>query len=268
MRGSGSPGLEPPLRLPYTLRTMSDDPTCFDRPDAVPLSDEEATAALLQGAVKGLWEVVGQLTRLRRSRRSRYRVSIFGSARIAPGTAAYEQVARLAAELTRMGCDVITGGGPGLMQAANEGAAKAGSGRPEGSVGIRITLPFEQHVNPFVGDAYEHRTFFTRLHHFALLSDAFVVVPGGIGTLLELSMAWQLLQVRQLHDVPLILVGKMWPELIAWARRSMLAEGSELAGAADLDLPQCATGVEDTVERIRAGRERWLRAQEPSPRGR
>jgi uncharacterized protein (TIGR00730 family) len=248
---------------------MREDTTRFGQPDAVPLSDEDAAATLLQSSVMGLWEVVNQLTRLRRSRRSNYRVSIFGSARIAPDTPAYQQVTKLAAELTRMGCDVITGGGPGLMQAANEGAASTGAGRREGSVGIRITLPFEQNVNPFVRDPHEHQTFFSRLHHFALLSDAFVVVPGGIGTLLELSMAWQLLQVRQLLDVPLILVGEMWPELIAWTRKTMLREGIELASAPDLDIPRCTAGVEDTVALIRASREQWLLAQSASqPRSR
>jgi predicted Rossmann-fold nucleotide-binding protein len=85
------------------------------------------------------------------------------------------------------------------MQAANEGAALA---RPEAqarSVGVRVHLPFEQEINAFVGDAYAHRTFFSRLHHFVLVSDAFVVVPGGIGTVLELAMIWQLLQVRKLN---------------------------------------------------------------------
>jgi uncharacterized protein (TIGR00730 family) len=240
---------------------MSDAPPRFGQADVVPLSDEEAATELLQGAVKSLWEVVNQLTRFRRSRRSNYRVSIFGSARLQAGTPAYERVARLAAELTWMGCDVVTGGGPGLMQAANEGAASVDEARRERSVGIRITLPFEQHVNPFVGEAYEHQTFFSRLHHFALISDAFVVVPGGIGTLLEMSMAWQLLQVRQLRNVPLILVGEMWPELIAWGRCSMLREGSQLASPPDFEIPRCTTGVEDTLALIRASRDEWLRAQ-------
>jgi uncharacterized protein (TIGR00730 family) len=242
---------------------MGDAPSRFGQPDAVLLSDEDAAAELLRASVIGLWEVVGQLTRLRRTRRTNYRVSIFGSARIREGTRAYEQVARLAAELTRMGCDVVTGGGPGLMQAANEGAASAEPAQRERSVGIRIALPFEQHVNPFVRDAYEHQTFFSRLHHFALLSDAFVVVPGGVGTLLELAMAWQLLQVRQLHNVPLVLVGEMWPGLIEWARRSMLREGDELASPPDFVIPRCTSGVDDTVALIRASREAWLRAQEP-----
>ena len=127
----------------------------------------------------------------------------------------------MAAALAGMGCDIITGGGPGLMQAANEGAA-AWPGRAQ-SVGIRVDLPFEQEVNAFVSDAFEHRTFFTRLHQFVLTSDAFVVAPGGIGTVLETMMVWQLLQVKHLHDTPLILVGKMWPGLIEWVRRSMMS---------------------------------------------
>ena len=106
------------------------------------------------------------------------------------------------------------------MQAANEGAATAGGS--VGSVGIRVELPFEQDVNPFVAEAFEHKTFFTRLQHFVIASDAFVVVPGGIGTVLEMLMIWQLLQVRHVNNVPLILVGKMWKGLVDWASSSML----------------------------------------------
>lgn len=243
---------------------MSDAAPRFGPSDTIPLSSEDAAAALLQGSIQGLWEVVSQLTRLRRSRRSNYRVSIFGSARLAPGTPAYDEVKRLAAELTGMGCDIVTGGGPGLMQAANEGAASVASDRSDHSVGIRIALPFEQHVNPFVGDAHVHQTFFSRLHHFALVSDAFVVVPGGVGTLLELAMAWQLLQVRHLHNVPLILTGPIWPGLLAWAREVMLQPGRELANAQDLEIPICVPGVEETVALLRVRREEWLRAQTPA----
>ena len=115
---------------------------------------------------------------------------------------------RAAAAFAEMGCDIVTGGGPGLMQAANEGAAKR-SGAP-GLVGIRVELPFEQDVNPFVEQAFSTRRSSRRLHHFVIASDAFVVVPGGIGTVLETLMIWQLLQVRHVDHVPLILVGKMW----------------------------------------------------------
>ena len=160
-----------------------------------------------------------------------------------------------------MGCDIVTGGGPGLMQAANEGAASVDPQALQRSVGIRVDLPFEQTINPFVGQAYEHRTFFSRLHHFMIVSDAFVVVPGGVGTLLEMSLVWQLLQVRKLYATPLILVGKMWAELIEWGRRSMLQEGSELASAVDFGIPHCVNDVAETVALIRTHRDEWLRAQ-------
>src|SRR5262249_125028 len=123
-----------------------------------------------------------------------FRVSIFGSARVPREHWVFGAVRDLSSQLAQMGCAVITGGGPGLMEAANEGAALAGTSGKK-NVGIRVHLPFEQTVNPFVAESYEHRTFFTRLHHFVLASDAFIVVPGGIGTVLELSTIWQLLQV-------------------------------------------------------------------------
>src|SRR4051794_19722873 len=154
----------------------------------VSLSDEEAVKTILADSVLGLWKVVNTLSRLRPSARERYRVAIFGSARAQPGTPVYDEVKRAAAAFAGMGCDIVTGGGPGLMQAANEGAKMAGA---PGSLGIRVELPFEQDVNPFVEQAFEHETFFTRLQHFVIASDAFVVVPGGIGTVLETLLVWQ-----------------------------------------------------------------------------
>jgi len=240
---------------------MSEPNPVFGQSDIVKLSDEDAVTALVERTVTGLWEVVNELTRLRRTTRQNYRVTIFGSARLKPGTVAYESVKQLAAELTTMGCDIMSGGGPGLMQAANEGALSADPKALHRSVGIRVDLPFEQAVNPFVGQAYEHRTFFSRLHHFMIISDAFVVVPGGIGTLLELSLAWQLLQVRKLYNTPLILVGKMWAELVEWGRRTMLREGNELASEIDFTIPHCVDTIEDTVSLIREKRAAWLAAQ-------
>jgi hypothetical protein len=155
-----------------------------------------------------------------------------------------------------MGCDIITGGGPGLMQAANEGAA-ASDGRAE-SVGIRVDLPFEQDLNAFVTEAFQHRTFFTRLHQFVLTSDAFVVAPGGIGTVLETLMIWQLLQVKHLEGTPLILVGRMWPGLVEWARASMLTAAPPLASAEDLAIPQCVSDADEAVALIREHRDAWL----------
>src|SRR6476469_8306403 len=161
-----------------------------------------------------------------------------------------------------MECDIISGGGPGLMQAANEGAHSVQPKALKRSVGIRIALPFEQEVNPFVGQASEHRTFFSRLHHFMIMSDAFVVTPGGIGSLLELSLCWQLLQVRHLYNTPLIVVGKMWAELVAWSRNTMLIEGSELASELDLKIPICVNTIDEALAVIRENRATWLAAQE------
>ena len=164
-----------------------------------------------------------------------------------------------AAALAAMGCDIVSGGGPGLMQAANEGAATA-SGRVQ-SVGIRVDLPFEQEVNAFVTQAFEHRTFFTRLHQFVLASDAFVVAPGGIGTVLETMMIWQLLQVRHLEDTPLILVGTMWPGLIEWARSSMLSFDPPLANPEDMTIPRCAASADEAIALTREHHGKWLYAQ-------
>jgi uncharacterized protein (TIGR00730 family) len=240
---------------------MSETNPPFGQPDIVRLSDEDASVKVLERAITGLWEVVNELTRFRRTTRANYRVTIFGSARLQPGTPAYDGVKQLAAELTTMGCDIITGGGPGLMRAANEGAASVDPAALQRSVGIRVDLPFEQEVNPFVGQMYEHRTFFSRLHHFMIAADAFVVTPGGIGTLLELSLVWQLLQVRKLYNTPLILVGKMWAELVEWGRRSMLREGDELASSVDFNIPRCVSSIEAVVALIRTTREAWLQAQ-------
>src|SRR6187397_645340 len=137
---------------------MSTENPIFGQSDIVKLSNEDGTIAVLERAVGGLWEVVNDLTRLRRTTRQNYRVTIFGSARIQPGTPAYEGAKRLAAELTGMGCDILTGGGPGLMQAANEGARSVDPKGLSRSVGINIELPFEQEVNPFVEQAFTHRT--------------------------------------------------------------------------------------------------------------
>jgi predicted Rossmann-fold nucleotide-binding protein len=163
----------------------------------------------------------------------------------------------LAAELTRLNCEIITGGGPGLMQAANEGVHQARPGATKGSTGIRVELPFEQEVNAFVTEAFEHKTFFTRLHHFVLMSDAFVVVPGGIGSVLELMLIWQLLQVNKLHDTPLVLAGKMYAELVDWHRRSMLDPDCPLASPQDMDIPICVNDGPSILKIIRKHHAKW-----------
>src|SRR5262245_36191405 len=225
-----------------------------ERNDAISLADEDAVKKVLVESVLGLWDVVNNLTRLKPSKRDRYRVTIFGSARAKPGTFAYEETKRAARGLAEMGCDIVTGGGPGLMQAANEGVETSGHAK---SLGIRVDLPFEQEVNPFVELAYEHRTFFTRLHHFVLASDAFIVAPGGIGTVLETMMIWQLLQVRHLERTPLILVGKLWPPLVEWVRSSMLSFETPLINAEDVDIPHCVKNADEAIAIIREHRAQW-----------
>jgi len=223
----------------------------------ISLADEDAVRQLLSSTIFNLWDVVNQLTRLRPSRHDHFRVTIFGSARAQPGTFVYDEVKRLAAALAEMGCDIITGGGPGLMQAANEGAAGVDAAERHRSIGIRIELPFEQDVNPFVTTAFEHKTFFTRLHHFVLTSDAFVVVPGGIGTVLELMMIWQLLQVNHIQPAPLILVGRMWRGLVDWARSSLAGSTPPLASLEDIAIPICVDTADEAIAVLREHYANW-----------
>ena len=257
-------------RTMATKRRKKPGPTPLGQSNPVSLADEEAVKEVLVESVLGLWDVVNGLTRLRPTRRDRYRVTIFGSARLQPKSFGYEETKRAAAALARMGCDIVTGGGPGLMQAANEGASSvpiASGGRAK-SMGIRVDLPFEQESNAFVTEAYEHRTFFTRLHQFVLASDAFIVAPGGIGTVLELMLIWQLLQVRHLQDTPLVLVGKMWPGLVAWTEEAMLSSRPPLASAEDLKIPRCVPDADAAVAIIREHHKRWKRASSKDGRAR
>ena len=241
------------------------EPGRADSSELVSLGDERKTLDVLASSVLGLWEVVNNLTRLRPTKRDRYRVTVFGSARVAKDHWIYKAVRDLAAELTRLDCDIVTGGGPGLMQAANEGVHLVNPDARTGSMGIRVDLPFEQEVNAFVTEAFEHGTFFTRLHHFVLVSDAFVVVPGGIGTVLETMMVWQLLQVRKLHDVPLILAGRMYADLVNWCKTYMLRADCPLASPQDMDIPVCVEDGPSILRLIREHHAAWKQAKQAQP---
>jgi predicted Rossmann-fold nucleotide-binding protein len=230
---------------------MSDQPRC----------ENEETLRIVEHALQNLWGVANDLS-LIRPPADRYRVTIFGSARAEPGDETYGEVVQLAKRLTELGCDIVTGGGPGLMAAANEGAHLGDPGDEHDSVGIRVDLPFEQGANPFVEKLYTHRTFFSRLHQFLRVSNAFVVVEGGIGTTLETLMVWQLLQVRHVDDVPLILVGEMWRELRDWASRNMAERERPLAGAEDVALPLCVETIAEAEAAITAHREAWQAARD------
>lgn len=225
------------------------------RPNDTTATDSPETAAIIEEALGQLWTVANALSRIR-PKPERYNVTVFGSARVEVGQKLYDDVKRLAQRLSELGCDIVSGGGPGLMQAANEGAQL---GDPEDlgrSIGIRVALPFELDANPFVEQVYTHQTFFTRLQHFVRLSNAFVVVEGGIGTTLELFLVWQLLQVRHVSDVPLIVVGPMWRDLTAWALEHIARRDPPMASEEDIRVPICVDTVEQALEllepRIRA----------------
>jgi uncharacterized protein (TIGR00730 family) len=210
----------------------------------------ESTIRVIEAAVNDLWAVVNELSLIRPERQESFRVAIFGSARTHPGSPVYEEVKHLAQHLAERGCDIVTGGGPGLMQAANEGENLGDPDNKTRSYGVRIELPFEQGANPFVEQVYTHKTFYSRLAQFVRLSNAFVIVGGGIGTTLEAMMVWQLLQVRHATGVPLIFVGQMWCELVEWARRNMLEASERFASPEDMEIPVCVESVDDAVRAL------------------
>jgi hypothetical protein len=210
---------------------------------------------ILDKAIYQLWETINDLDQIQPERVEHYRVSVFGSSRIRRGDPIYEDVRKLSGELARMGVDIVTGGGPGLMEAANAGAVEGQIVSKARSFGLAIHLPSEEQSNPFVDKVFRHRTFFSRLHHFIRLSSAFIVFPGGVGTSLELFMVWQLLQVKHMREHPLILVGTMWSGLIDWMRGTMLERG--LIGPGDFDVVKIVGSSEEAVPIIRESYERW-----------
>lgn len=177
-----------------------------------------------------------------------YRVALFGSARLREEDPEYRDVFRIARGLAELGFDVVTGGGPGLMQAANAGFKAAG--RPGGhSIGLNIRLPHEQELNPFLDIKKEFERFSGRLDTFVSLSDAAVVAPGGIGTLLELFYTWQLVQVGHLCETPIVLFGPMWAPLLGWLRSELV--GRRLADPMDLRHVFHARSAEDVLTLLR-----------------
>ena len=212
-------------------------------------------AHILDKAIYQLWETINDLDQIQPERVEHYRVSIFGSSRIRRGDPIYEEVKKLSFELARMGIDIVTGGGPGLMEAANSGAVEGQIESHARSFGLAIHLPSEEAANPFVDKVFRHRTFFSRLHHFVRLSSAFIVFPGGIGTALELFMVWQLLQVKHMKEHPLILVGSMWPGLVEWMASTMVERG--LVNPPDLDVVKVVHTSEEAIPLIAESYERF-----------
>ena len=173
-------------------------------------------------------------------------VAIFGSARTARGSAEYDTAERTAAGLVRAGYAVITGGGPGIMEAANKGASESGGV----SVGLGIELPREMGLNDYVDIGLEFRYFFVRKTCFIKYSQAFVVLPGGFGTMDELFEALTLVATGKITKFPIVLVGRSyWSGLLAWLQDTVLAEGK--IGHAELALISVADDPDEVVEIIR-----------------
>lgn len=157
--------------------------------------------------------------------KNEFRVTIFGSARIPESDPIYKDTFELAKGVGEMGLDLITGGGPGLMEAASKGHQAGDKDGKSHSIGLNIILPFEQKPNESLDAVSNHERFSTRLDDFMLLSNVVVVMPGGVGTCLEFFYTWQLIQVKHVCRIPVILVGEMWRQLIFWAIDNPLKDG-------------------------------------------
>ena len=178
-------------------------------------------------------------------------VSVFGSARIGEGEPWYELCRETGACLAKHGFTVITGGGPGLMEAANRGAAEAGGL----SVGLNIELPHEQRINPYVNRAVEFHYFFARKLMFVRYARAFVIFPGGFGTLDELFESLTLIQTHRIKHFPTILVDReFWAPLLGWIDTALEDRG--LIAPADKDLLVTAETPEEVCDHVRRASER------------
>jgi hypothetical protein len=174
-------------------------------------------------------------------------VSIFGSARTKPDEAEYKLADNIAQGLAKAGYAIITGGGPGVMEAANKGASEAGGV----SVGLGIELPMESGLNDYVDVGVEFRYFFVRKTCFIKYSQAFVVLPGGYGTMDELFEAVTLVATGKITKFPIVLVGSAyWSGLLDWLKTTMLAEGK--IGQDELSLLHIADDPDEVVKIIKA----------------
>jgi hypothetical protein len=172
-------------------------------------------------------------------------VAVFGSARTKRHDPGYELARRIGAELAKAGFAVITGGGPGMMEAANRGAHEAGGL----SIGCNVELPHEQHLNPYVDLSVEFHYFFARKTMFVKYSDAFVIMPGGFGTLDELFESLTLIQTGKIRHFPVVLVGHAyWDGLLEWMREVQLP--ARAISQADLDLISVTDDPEEVVRLV------------------
>ena len=175
-------------------------------------------------------------------------VSVFGSARTKPGEKYYELAESIAYNLTKNGYGVITGGGPGIMEAGNKGAQRGGGV----SVGLNIELPFEQHDNPYIDrdKNLQFDYFFVRKVMFVKYAQGFVAMPGGFGTLDELFEAITLIQTKKIAKFPIILVGKeFWAGIMVWIKETLLSQTGNISEV-DLDLFTIVDTPEEVVDSI------------------
>lgn len=176
-------------------------------------------------------------------------VSIFGSARLKPNDPYYKMATDIAEKITEIGFGVITGGGPGIMEAGNRGA-RNGGGK---SIGLNIELPFEQHFNPYIDKGYsmDFDYFFVRKVMFVKYSQGFIVMPGGFGTLDELMEAMTLIQTKKIGKFPIVLIGtEYWAGLLDWFKNTLLTNG--MISEQDLNLYRIVDSAEDAVAHIKA----------------
>ncbi len=153
-----------------------------------------------------------------------FRVAIFGSARIKKDDPAWSEIYKLAHMIASENIDIVTGGGPGIMDAACEGHMDGRKNDESHSIGLNIDIPSEQKCNMHLDIKKEFHRFSKRLDTFMVLSNAVVVAPGGVGTLLELAYSWQLVQVKHICNIPIILLGEMWNEFMKWVEKYPLKE--------------------------------------------
>lgn len=176
-------------------------------------------------------------------------VSIFGSARLKPDTKYYDMAVEIAEKITKLGFGIITGGGPGIMEAGNKGAFNAKGT----SIGLNIDLPFEQHFNPYINKSYSMNFdyFFVRKVMFVKYSQGFIVMPGGFGTLDELTEAMTLIQTNKIGKFPIVLVGsEFWGGLLDWFKATLLKE--KMIAEDDLDLYRVVDTADEAVAHIKA----------------
>jgi uncharacterized protein (TIGR00730 family) len=186
-----------------------------------------------------------------------FHVTIFGSSRIKKNDPVYKQIHKLAKMIGERNIDVITGGGPGIMEAANRGHREGVkmNKKDAHSIGIGIKLPHEQGFNKSVQLYQKFDKFSSRLDNFMLLSNAIVVAPGGIGTLLEMMYTWQLMQVKHTCHIPFILLGKQWAPLIKWMEEYPLKK--KYFDKEDLKLIFLADDCYEAIKIIDKSHEYW-----------